>query len=232
MTTYSVSHQSAGKFCRWMAENFLIDYYVSGMYVVSEVASRVFKESRPKRKEKSMRLVSVGMFLCAAVMMNAAFAQNKYVGVKTCSPCHKTDKQGKQFVVWQNSKHSQAYKTLLTAKANEVAKAKGIAKPAAEAEECLSCHVISPAAGMADKGFDMKEGVQCETCHGAGSAYKNLTIMKDKTKAVAAGMTAFKDEAAIEAYCKTCHNEKSPSYKEFHFKEYWDKIKHPVPKAG
>lgn len=179
-----------------------------------------------------MRRVSIGILMFTALLMHAAFAQNKYVGVKTCSPCHRSDKQGKQFDVWQKSRHSQAYKTLTTAKANEIAKAKGITKPAAEAEECLSCHVISPGAGMADKGFDIKEGVQCETCHGAGSAYKNLTVMKDKAKSVAAGMHEFKDEAGIEAHCRTCHNEKSPSYKEFHFKEYWEKIKHSVPKAG
>lgn len=179
-----------------------------------------------------MRLVFIAVLICAFLSADSALAQNKYVGVKTCAPCHRTDKQGKQLDIWQKSRHSQAYKTLTTAKANEIAKAKGIAKPAAEAEECLSCHVTAPAAGLVEKAFDMKDGVQCETCHDAGSAYKNLTVMKDRAKSIAAGMREFKDEAAIEAHCRTCHNEKSPSYKEFNFKESWEKIKHPVPKAG
>ena len=55
--------------------------------------------------------------------------------------------------------------------------------------------------------------------------------MKDKAKSVGAGLHEFKDEAAIEAFCKTCHNEKSPTFKEFKFKEQWDSIKHPVPKG-
>lgn len=160
-------------------------------------------------------------------------AQNKYVGTKMCAPCHRSEKQGKQFDIWKNSDHAKAYNTLTTAKANEIAKAKGIAKPAAEATECLQCHVVGYGddAKLAEKSFDFKEGVQCETCHGAGSAYKSLTVMKDHGKAVAAGLTDFKDEKAIEAWCRTCHNEKSPSFKDFNFKERWEKIKHPVPKG-
>ena len=57
-----------------------------------------------------------------------------------------------------------------------------------------------------------------------------MTIMKDKAKAVAAGLTDFKDDAAKEKLCKTCHNEKSPTYKEFKFKDMWAKIAHMRPK--
>lgn len=174
--------------------------------------------------------------LIAAILVLpfSAQAQNKYIGVKMCKMCHQTEKQGKQFDVWQKSKHAGAYKTLTTAKANEVAKAKGLSKPAAESPECLECHtsVASMDAKLVDKSFDFKDGVQCETCHDAGSKYKDLTTMKSREKSVAAGMREFKDNAAIEAHCKTCHNEKSPSYKEFKFDEMWAKIKHPVPKAG
>jgi len=74
--------------------------------------------------------------------------------------------------------------------------------------------------------FDAKEGVQCESCHGAGSAYKSMATMKDKAKAMAAGLNMYKDDAAIEALCVTCHNDKSPTHKAFNFKEMWPKIKH------
>ena len=156
-------------------------------------------------------------------------AQNKYVGVKMCSMCHKIEKTGNQFGVWQKSKHAEAYKTLTGAKAAEIAKAKGI-KNAAEAPECLQCHGAVDAK-LAEKTFDVKDGVQCEVCHGAGSAYKSMTIMKDKAKSIAAGLNEYKDMAAVEALCKTCHNEKSPTHKAFKFEEMWGKIKHMVPKA-
>jgi cytochrome c peroxidase len=171
------------------------------------------------------------LILGVAVLATIASAQNKYVGTKMCKACHNSEKQGKQFEIWSKTKHAEAYKTLATAKASEVAKSKGITKPATEAPECLECHAKPVDAKLADKGYDPKDGVQCETCHGAGSAYKNMTIMKDKAKSMAAGLVLLKDNAAIEKWCKTCHNDKSPTYKEFKFEEVWGKIKHPIPKT-
>jgi hypothetical protein len=171
------------------------------------------------------------MLLGIGIIASYAPAQNKYVGTKMCKACHNTEKMGKQYDVWSKTKHAEAYKTLVTDKANEIAKAKGISKPAAEAPECLECHAKPVDPKLADRGYDPKDGVQCETCHGAGSAYKNMVIMKDKAKSIAAGMTDFKDNAVIEKWCKTCHNEKSPTFKEFKFDEMWGKIKHPVPKS-
>ncbi len=173
-------------------------------------------------------IVMGGIVLFAAEGLNA---QNKYVGVKMCSPCHRSDKQGKQFDIWQKSKHSGAYKTLTSAKANEIAKSKGFTTPAVETKECLACHTVTADAKLFEKTFDVKDGVQCETCHEAGSAYKSITVMKDHAKSVAAGMREFKDEAAIEAFCRTCHNDKSPTFKEFKFKEQWESISHKVPKG-
>lgn len=55
--------------------------------------------------------------------------------------CHKTEKQGSQQSIWKNSKHSQAFVTLKTEKANQIAKEKGFQTPASETPECLKCHV-------------------------------------------------------------------------------------------
>ena len=166
------------------------------------------------------------LLLAALCLMSfSLLAQNKYVGVKMCSMCHKGEKKGSQFEIWQKSKHAEAYKTLTGTKAAEIAKAKGLKKAASESPECLECHAITADAKLTP------DGVQCELCHGAGSAYKNMTIMKDKEKAIAAGLTDFKDKTVIEKKCKTCHNEKSPSYKPFKFDEMWAKIQHPIPKG-
>ncbi len=172
------------------------------------------------------RLLTLLLILVLVVGFSAQ-AQNKYVGVKTCSMCHKADKTGNQFGVWSKSAHAQAYKTLTGEKAAAIAKAKNI-KNAAEAPECLECHGAVDAKLIGT--YDVKDGVQCETCHGPGSAYKTMATMKDKPKAIAAGLHEFKDAAAIEKFCKTCHNEKSPTNKAFKFDEYWAKIKHTVPK--
>ncbi|MBF8294163.1 MAG: cytochrome [Bacteroidetes bacterium] len=171
--------------------------------------------------------------ICAIVSLFTMQAQNKYVGTKMCGMCHKSDKQGKQLDIWQKSKHAEAYKTLTTAKAAEFAKARGLKKPATESPECLECHTFGKTvdASLFEKGFDIKEGVQCESCHGPGSQYKNMTVMKDKAKSAAAGLLVYKDNVEIEKFCRSCHNEKSPAYKEFKFEEMWGKIKHAVPKV-
>jgi Cytochrome c554 and c-prime len=180
-------------------------------------------------------LISV-LIACVAFLIMPGNAQekvtNKYVGVKVCAPCHRSEKAGDQFGIWQKSKHASAYKTLTTAKADEIAKGKGLKKSAAESPECLGCHTVTADAKLMDKTFDVKDGIQCEVCHGPGSAYKSMSIMKDHVKALDAGLIAYKDDAAIEKWCKTCHNPKSPSYKEFKFSERWAKIKHSRPKKS
>jgi cytochrome c peroxidase len=179
---------------------------------------------------KMPRLV-ITLLLGIGVVTSYTLGQNKYVGTKMCKACHNSAKQGKQYEVWSKTAHAEAYKTLTTEKANEIAKAKGITKPAAEAPECLECHAKPVNPKLAERMYDPKDGVQCETCHGPGSAYKNMVVMKDKAKAIAAGLTDFKDKEVIEKWCKTCHNEKSPTFKGFKFDEMWGKIKHPIPKS-
>jgi hypothetical protein len=154
----------------------------------------------------------------------------KYVGATTCvGACHKTESQGKQLDIWQNSKHSQAYKTLQTPEADKIAKDRGFSTPAAETPQCLKCHVLGKDidASELEDTFKKEDGVQCETCHGPGSEYKKLTIMKDKDKAMENGLIIHTEK---EAFCITCHNPESPSYKEFKYDEFWEQIKHSKPK--
>ena len=180
-----------------------------------------------------IRTISFVMLIsCLIFLVVPGVAQNKYEGIKICAPCHKMESTGKQFDVWQKSLHASAYKTLTTATADSIAKAKGLKKSAAESPECLKCHTVQVEAASLDKTFDVKDGVQCELCHGAGSSYKAMATMKDHAKAVAAGLKEYKDDAAIQKLCATCHNAQSPTHKEFKFKDMWDKIKHPMPKKS
>lgn len=174
-----------------------------------------------------MRVIKYSLFLLIGFALS--ISAQEYVGTKTCGMCHKKPDQGEQLKIWQESGHANAYKTLLTEKADKIAGGKAV-----ENENCLKCHATghNVDASLLGKRFSIEDGVQCETCHGAGSEYKSKKIMEDHAKSVAAGMTEYKNEAAIEAQCKTCHNEESPTYKEFKFQEMWAKIKHPVPAEG
>lgn len=46
-----------------------------------------------------------------------------------------------------------------------------------------------------------EKGADCEKCHGAGSGYMTLSIMKDPAKAKAAGLIAKPEKAS----CSPCH---------------------------
>lgn len=150
-----------------------------------------------------------------------------YVGVNSCANvCHKTDAQGNMLSIWQSSKHSEAYKTLQTPEADKIAMDKGFTTPAAETPACLKCHILGKDIDPAELSdtFDKTQGVQCETCHGPGSEYKKLSIMKDRQKAVENGLIIHNN---AESFCTSCHNTESPTFKGFSYDEYWAKIKHP-----
>jgi hypothetical protein len=90
-----------------------------------------------------------------------------YVGAQKCQICHKSESQGRQFPIWEASRHSKSPEALTSPKAAEVAKAMGVDNPADD-PRCLKCH-----APLAAQAPDLKScGVSCEVCHGPGSEYK------------------------------------------------------------
>jgi len=155
---------------------------------------------------------------------------NSYVGVEVCGMCHKSEKAGKQLDIWKSSKHSQAYQALLTPAADSIAKSRGSSNPAIKTEECLSCHVTTynVDASLIGPKYKKEDGVQCETCHGPGSNYKAISVMKDKALAAANGLTLVTN---LETFCVKCHNEKSPTYVKQDINVMWEKIKHTVPQS-
>jgi len=72
------------------------------------------------------------------------------------------------------------------------------------------------------------QGVQCEACHGAGSEYKALQVMKSREKSIAAGLVI-----PSEKVCISCHNSaKMPDFKGFNFAETSKKVHAHKPKGG
>ena len=183
------------------------------------------------------RLFISALLLCSSLLLAANGNTTKdepkphgFVGAETCGMCHKTEKQGKQFVIWQGTKHAEAYKTLQTPEADKIAKEKGFDTPAAKTAACLKCHVSGYGvdASLLGPKFKMEDGVQCETCHGAGADYKTLKVMKDKKLAEENGLVI----PDVKTFCTKCHNSESPTYKEgWDATASWEKIKHPIPAA-
>ena len=174
----------------------------------------------------------ITILVAMAIMLSAfaAFAEdNPIIGAPKCKMCHKKDKIGSQFKIWSESVHAGAFETLKSEESVAIAKEQGLGNPWEEAA-CLKCHTTQAFLGAelnAKTKYVDEEGVGCEACHGAGSGYKKKTIMKDRDTAVAAGL-----KLAGEENCILCHNDKSPTFKEFVFEERWEEIKHPIPEAA
>ena len=180
-----------------------------------------------KKMTSTLILITFLLFSFSTIL-----AQNTFIGTKKCGMCHKKDTAGKQLKIWQDTKHANAFKTLQTAESDKIAADKGFKTKAAETPECLTCHATGYDldAKMMGKDFKIDHGVQCESCHGAGSGYKSKKTMKDHAKSVAKGMVEYKDKAAIQKQCESCHNKTSPTFKKFDFEKQWAEIAHPVPK--
>jgi hypothetical protein len=121
-----------------------------------------------------------------------AAAKFEYVGKDKCKLCHKVQ----EYDSWLTTAHAKAWEAL---------------KPEEQKNDsCSVCHSTGKdAAGV------LLTGVQCEACHGPGSAYKTQANMKNKKLALAAGMTEPTKEV-----CVKCHNDKSPNFKGFDFDKY------------
>ncbi len=165
------------------------------------------------------------ILICFVFVLSLSSADATYVGSAKCKMCHKSEKQGKQYPIWQGVKHSQSIKALSTEKAAAIAQKRGIECSPAESPKCLKCH-----ATLYEKAPQIKdEGVTCEVCHGPGSAYKKMSVMKDHAKAAQNGLVEYGSPDKIKEQCLTCHA--SAHDKPFDFDAAWAKIKHYKPKG-
>ena len=157
---------------------------------------------------KKILLIAV----CVCVMFSMTYtADFKYVGAKKCKLCHKGAKKGEVWEKWEASKHAHAMDTLRKEKEDK--------NP-----ECVQCHVVAFNKGgykMDDPMNAKFENVQCENCHGPGSKYKKMSIMKDRQKSIENGMIIPDEKTCLE-----CHNKKSPKFKGWNYQEYLKKIDH------
>ena len=148
-----------------------------------------------------------GLFV-AKPSSNADF---EYIGAAKCKMCHNKPPKGEQYKLWAAGPHANAMKSLSADEAKD--------------PKCLKCH--STAGAIDEKlnaGIKVAEGVSCESCHGPGSAYKALSIMKSREKSMENGLILPTKEV-----CVTCHNEESPTFKGFDYEKSVAKIAHPDP---
>lgn len=169
-----------------------------------------------------------GLAASAAENTAAAKSAHAYAGTDKCKKCHKL-----QFESWSKTKHSTAMATVSKRPADlkvdpEVAVVTDtgvLFVKTGEFKTCLSCHTT----GHDPKtGKSVHEGVSCEACHGAGADYVSVPVMKNREKAVAAGLTI-----PTEATCRQCHRTDNPFEKEkFDYNKRKGKVHEHKKKEG
>ena len=165
------------------------------------------------------------VMVLAIFAAGALQAQNfKYIGAAKCKMCHMKAPKGEQYNVWLKGPHANAMKTLASDESKKIATEMGIADPTTDAA-CVKCHsTVGHIDSKLAAGLKSSEGVSCESCHGPGSMYKSASVMKNRELALKKGMIL-----PTEEVCLTCHNEESPTYKEFNYADKVALIAHPDP---
>jgi len=128
---------------------------------------------------------ALGVGIAALAAVAPVWADPSYIGVAKCKLCHKVE-----FTSWEGTAHARGFDRL---------------KPEEQTDpKCLECHATGMSAEM--------PGVECEACHGPGSDYKSLTVMKDPAAALAAGLILPDAKA-----CERCHTGAPHDQKPFDF---------------
>lgn len=170
------------------------------------------------------KIVLLAALITVCLLIILLSQEFTYVGVAKCQICHKTESQGQQYPIWQKSKHATSLSALSLPEATTIGQAANVQNPQ-ESPACLKCH-----APLYEKAPELKgEGVTCEVCHGPGSEYRKLSIMKDRAAAVKNGLIVYDSPEAIQKQCLTCHA--NAHGKSFDFGAAYDKIKHLKPEA-
>lgn len=117
------------------------------------------------------------------------------MGAQACRVCHE-----EQYQDWLATPHADAFEML---------------SPEAKTDPaCIGCH----STGISE-GF---QGVQCESCHGAGTDYWPGYVMRDPFLARALGMT----DATNPQTCGRCHTSDTPSVRGFDLQRDLHKVNH------
>jgi len=194
-----------------------------------------FAQEPVKAQEPAKVAVTAEKKKESAALKAIAASKALYVGAAKCKSCHNKESQGGINDKWEEMGHSKAFTQLASPESLKLGKELEIKKPQ-EAADCLKCHVT--AYGLPKeklhKRFKPEFGVQCETCHGPGSDHVKTRLTEAKENKVESGTLREIPVGEMvlpdELLCLSCHNEDSPSYKEFKYGKNLETIRHLHPK--
>jgi hypothetical protein len=183
------------------------------------------------------------LFILASILFLKAALEPEEVPVQItgsvkCGTCHGLKNIGNQQKVWEDSRHSKAFNSLLSDKAKQYTAGKGL-EIAEQNKLCLRCHTTKHFLGVddVDPQYKLNEGVGCEACHGAGLKYSSADIMKEEDLFLNNGGSKGNAETCIKCHSPLANKnfglreDICPfQEKDFDYHLYLKKIKHPISK--
>ncbi len=161
----------------------------------------------------------IGAVQADAGSRHAESSDVMHLGAASCasSLCHGSVQPFEQspilqneFIIWQSDRyrnmHAKAFHKLQTKEAGFIARKLGIG-PAFEAPECLSCHADLVSPERHGERFQLSDGVNCESCHGAAGQYIDLHTDPDNKleDLVSYGLYPSWNPEARARLCLSCH---------------------------
>lgn len=163
----------------------------------------------------SVRFVT-GTVVLFHTIGEGTLAQNKYLGVGTCSSsnCHgsvspknSTNVLQNEYVTWfRHGAHGRAWKTLKNADSRRIASNLGI-QDASTSKECLPCHTTYVPKALQGARYRIEDGVSCEACHGAAEKWLKPHTSSKSSHAnnVKLGLLEISDHERRAKMCMDCH---------------------------
>jgi len=164
----------------------------------------------------------LGLILCWSFLLPRCLPAadkepTKYIGPGSCAAtsCHGSVKPVAGSRILQNEystwiiqdKHSRAYQALTGDVGERMGRILKLGAKAEEAPKCLVCHALYTTPEQRGRAFEISEGVSCENCHGAASAWlgPHTTRSWPHEKSVALGMRDTRDVIHRTEKCLECH---------------------------
>lgn len=165
------------------------------------------------------RIVIALVFVAATVAAQepAPPTPGHYVGVASCAnagchgstqPLDSTRVLQNEYYTWLNSDHhAGAYNVLFSDRSARIAKNMRLKKRAYEDDVCLDCHTTNVPADRVAGVVDAEDGIQCEQCHGAASAWRAEHTEEGWTheQSIARGMIDLRRIEQRARVCVACH---------------------------
>jgi YVTN family beta-propeller protein len=132
-----------------------------------------------------------------------------YVGQDVCVECHVGGRGARPCSLDPIPAHDRSYDALSDPRAAEIAALSGVPEAPRKSRVCLDCHATSAVTGArwTTATFNLEDGVQCESCHDAGSLH--VEAYRTGEQRPREGHDSIR--RVDDSICEPCHRER-PSH--------------------